>query len=184
MAHMTRRTLGFYRDSSSPVLADMGQIMDEVLDLYARKIQSKTIKVQREYQAHAEITVFPGEIRKVFSNLIANAIDAIRGQGIITVRVRNSHSWNRSALPGARITVADSGTGIMPADRHKIFEAFYTTKKDTGTGLGLWLSRDIVQKHRGSISVRSQHNGTVFSVFIPAKSIPVSTKVDRERRTA
>ena len=184
MAHMTRRTLGFYRDTSSPVPADMSQIMDEVLELYASKLHSRAIKVQKEYQAHAEVAVFPGEIRKVFSNLIANAIDAIRRQGTITVRVRTSHSWNQSRLLGARITVADSGMGINPADRRKIFEPFYTTKKETGTGLGLWLSKDIVQKHGGSISVHSKRNGAVFSVFIPQKSIPVSTEANGERRTA
>src|SRR5437016_69890 len=183
MAHMTRRTLGFYRDASSPVPADMGQIMDEVLGIYARRIESKAIKVQKEYQRHSEMAVFPGEIRKVFSNLIANAIDAIRGQGTITIRVRNSRNWKYSALAGVRITVADSGIGIMPGDRRKIFEPFYTTKKETGTGLGLWLSKDIVQKHGGTIAVRSKNTGTVFSVFIPGKSIAVSTKVD-QRQTA
>src|SRR6266853_1928383 len=184
MAHMTRRTLGFYRDTSSPVPADMSQIMDEVIEIYSRKLESKAIKVQKDYQAHAEMTVFPGEIRKVFSNLIANAIDAIKRQGTITVRVRNSHSWNSSAQPGARITVADSGIGIKPADRRKIFEPFYTTKKETGTGLGLWLSKDIVQKHGGSIAVRSERNGTVFSVFIPAKFVPISKEIDGARQTA
>lgn len=184
MAHMTRRTLGFYRDTSSPVPADMRQIMDEVLEIYARKIESRAIKVQKGYQVHGEVTVFPGEIRKVFSNLIANAIDAIKRQGTIMVRVRNSHSWNSCEHLGVRITVADSGTGIKPEDRRKIFEPFYTTKKETGTGLGLWLSKDIVQKHGGSILVRSKPNGTVFSVFIPAKSIPISSKVGEERQTA
>jgi signal transduction histidine kinase len=87
-------------------------------------------------------------------------------------------------LPGARVTVADSGTGITPADKQKIFEPFYTTKKETGTGLGLWLSKDIVQKHSGCISVRSKSTGTVFSVFVPSKSLPISTKADRERRMA
>src|SRR5947199_6275773 len=183
MAHMTRRTLGFYRDTSSPVPADMGQIMDEVLGIYARRIESKAIKVQKEYQRHSEMAVFPGEIRKVFSNLIANAIDAIRGQGTITIRVRNSRNWKYSALAGVRITVADSGTGFALADRRKIFEPFYTTKKETGTGLGLWLSKDIVQKHGGTIAVRSKNTGTVFSVFIPGKSVAASTKVD-QRQTA
>ena len=83
-----------------------------------------------------------------------------------------------------RTTVADSGHGIKPADVSVIFEAFYTTKKETGTGLGLWLSKDIVQKHGGSITVRGERNGTVFSVFIPAKSVPVSTEIDGERQTA
>jgi len=83
-----------------------------------------------------------------------------------------------------RVTVADSGTGIAPADKRKIFEPFFTTKKETGTGLGLWLSKDIVQKHSGSISVRSKSNGTIFSVFVPSKSIPISTKADGERQMA
>jgi signal transduction histidine kinase len=147
-------------------------------------MESKAIKVQKDYQAHAEVAVFPGEIRKVFSNLIANAIDAIQRQGTITVRVRNSHSWNSSAQSGARITVADSGIGIKPADRRKIFEPFYTTKKETGTGLGLWLSKDIVLKHGGSIAVRGERNGTVFSVFIPAKLVPISKEIDGEQQTA
>src|SRR5437764_4681323 len=181
MAHMTRRTLGFYRDTSSPVPADMGQIMDEVLGIYARRIESKAIRVQKEYQRHSKMAVFPGEIRKVFSNLIANAIDAIRGQGTITIRVRNSRSWKYFALPGVRITVADSGTGFALTDRRKIFEPFYTTKKETGTGLGLWLSKDIVQKHGGSIAVRSKNTGKVFSVFIPGKSVAVSTKVEQRQ---
>src|SRR5258708_22836377 len=128
IAPITRRTLGFYRDTSSPVPAAMSQIIYEVIEIYSRKLESKAIKVQKDYQAHAEMAVFPGEIRKVFSNLIANAIDAIKRHGTITVRVRNSHSWNSSAQPGARITVADSGIGIKPADRRKIFEPFYTTK--------------------------------------------------------
>jgi signal transduction histidine kinase len=93
----------------------------------------------------------------------------------------NSHDC--SGLYGVRITVADSGTGISPADRGKIFEPFYTTKKETGTGLGLWLSREIVQKQSGSIRVRSQQNGTVFSLFIPAKSA-ISAGIDGRHNVA
>jgi PAS domain S-box-containing protein len=184
MAHMTRRTLGFYRDTRSPRPIDLSRIMDEVLELYDARLQSKLIQVRKEYQAHSAVTVFPGEIRKVFSNLIANAIDAIQGQGVITIRLRKSQAWKHSGPPGVRITVADSGTGIRPEDKRRIFEPFYTTKKETGTGLGLWLSKDIVEKHGGSIAVHSKHTGgTVFSIFIPQKS-PIATEIDSQRQTA
>ena len=189
MAHMTRRTLGFYRDTSSPVHVDLANLMEDVLALYARKLETKRIVVEKEYQTHAEVAAFPGEIRKVFSNLIANAIDAVSSGGHITVRVRNARDWGNPGHSGVRTTVADSGYGINSADVSSIFDPFYTTKKDTGTGLGLWLSKDIVLKHGGSISVRSstqqrRNCRTVFSVFIPAQETAVSEGVPQERRMA
>ena len=189
MADMTRRTLGFYRDSSSALPVAFGDLMDEVLALYGRRVASKSIEVRRDYQTHAEVSVFPGEIRKVFSILIANAIDAVGNRGRIIVRIRNSHNWRRG-IPGVRVAVADSGPGIKRADSNKIFEPFYTTKKDTGTGLGLWLSRDIVRSHDGTIRVRSivpdgKVCRTVFSVFIPATQEKLnSADVDQQRRSA
>jgi signal transduction histidine kinase len=87
-------------------------------------------------------------------------------------------------MPGVRVTVADSGSGIKPLDKARIFDPLYTTKKDTGTGLGLWLSKDIVQKHGGSISVRSRRGCTVFWVFIPANSIPISVSIEEAKQTA
>jgi len=180
-AHMAKQTLGFYRDSSPPIAVDVIQTMDEVLELYMRKFESKGIGVQRDYQTSTKVTAFPGEIRQVFSNLISNAIDAMTGSGCISVRIKNSHEWKDGHLGGVRVTVVDSGTGISSASRKKLFEPFYTTKKDVGTGLGLWLSKEIVHKHGGSISVRSSiqpgRSGTIFSVFIPAQLAGAS---DRE----
>ena len=185
MAHMTRRTLGFYRDTSSPVDVDLAELMEDVLALYERPMESKRISIQKEYRTHAEVTVFPGEIRKVFSNLIANAIDAVSYGGHITVRMKNARDLRNPEQFGVRTTVADSGHGIKPADVSVIFEAFYTTKKETGTGLGLWLSRDIVQKHGGSIALRSSTRNdrncrTVFSVFIPAQKIAASAAEEQQ----
>ena len=185
MAHMTRRTLGFYRDTSSPIDVDLAELMEDVLALYQRPMESKRIKIQKEYRTHAEVTVFPGELRKVFSNLIANAIDAVSSGGHITVRVKNARDWRNPEQFGVRTTVADSGHGIKPADVSVIFEAFYTTKKETGTGLGLWLSKDIVQKHGGSIALRSSTRNdrscrTVFSVFIPAQRIAASASEEQQ----
>jgi len=189
MADMTRRTLGFYRDTSSAIPVLPAEVMDEVLALYAHRLQSRLIDLKRDYQTHNEVSAFPGEIRKVFSNLIANAIDAVSNRGRITIRIRNSQDWGNLAVRGVRITVADSGSGINPVDKRKIFEPLYTTKTETGTGLGLWLSKDIIQSHGGSISVHSggwpgPNCRTVFSVFIPAKSALSSATVEEERQTA
>ena len=185
---MTRRTLGFYRDSSSAIPLLPAEIMDEVLSLYARRLQSKSVEIKKDYQPTVEMTAFVSEIRKVFSNLIANAIDAIDSRGQVTIRIRNSCDWRSPNVRGVRVTVADSGSGITAADKRRIFEPLYTTKREMGTGLGLWLSRDIVQNHGGSISV---HSGrwpatckTIFSVFIPTKAALQSDVVAYGRLTA
>ena len=171
VAHMTRQTLGFYRDSSSATRLDVPKIMDEVLALYMRKFESKGIGVQKQYCDPMAVTAFAGEIRQVFSNLVANAIDAMTDRGCVTIKIANSREWKNADLAGVRVTVADSGSGISPATRPRLFEPFYTTKRDVGTGLGLWLSKEIVEKHGGSISVRSSiqpgRTGTTFSVFLP-----------------
>jgi two-component system CheB/CheR fusion protein len=172
VAHMTRQTLGFYRDTLSPVPVNVAQTLDEVVDLYQRKLQASRIEVQKDYANAVEVIAFPGELRQVFSNLIANAIDAMSNGGQLTLRVTPSRN---DGVAGVRVTVSDSGSGIRPEHRHKLFEPFYTTKKDVGTGLGLWLSKEIVQKHGGSIlfrsSVRPGCAGTVFSVFLPIGAV-------------
>jgi len=98
---------------------------------------------------------------------------------MLRIRVHPGRELNHSGRPGARIVIADSGSGIRPEQRKRLFEPFYTTKKDVGTGLGLWVTQEIVQKHGGRISLRSSagqdRSGTVFSIFLPADpSIAVS----------
>src|SRR5439155_26632647 len=118
-----------------------------------------------------------GEIRQVFSNLIANSIDAMPGGGTLSLRVSKSHDWSDGTRLGVRVVIADTGSGIAPAQQNKLFEPFFTTKRDVGTGLGLWVSKNIVLKHEGSIQLRSSvrpgKSGTVFSVFLP-ESKPAS----------
>jgi PAS domain S-box-containing protein len=170
VAHLTRQTLGFYRENSTPGPVQLAELVDEVLELYARKLKYKNIKVQREYGGKDRIFALAGEIRQVIANLVANSIDAVGEGGRMTIRV--------SLLPGAakgnrekvRLTIADNGTGIDPEHRKHIFEPFFTTKQSVGTGLGLWVTSEIVKKHSGLIRVRSQKGrGTVFSVFFPAE---------------
>jgi len=170
VASLAQQTLGFVREANSPALANPAQIMDEVLALYSRKLESKKICVLREYGPDCEIIGYPGELRQLLANLLVNAVDALPPGGNLRVRVAAGHEW-RNGAPGVRITVADNGRGIPRESRDRIFEAFYTTKKDAGTGLGLWVSQGIVQKHHGSIRVRSRTDGavsgTVFSIFLP-----------------
>jgi PAS domain S-box-containing protein len=172
IAHVTRQTLGFYRETTSPHLMDLPKVVEEVLSLYLPRIQAKNLRLSREYDKTVQITGLPGEIRQVVSNLVANAIDALPVEGALRIRVHHAKELNNSHRPGGKIVIADTGSGISPAHRKKLFEPFYTTKQDVGTGLGLWVSREIVQKHGGSITLRSSvvpdHSGTVFSIFLPA----------------
>jgi signal transduction histidine kinase len=107
----------------------------------------------------------------VFANVIRNAIEAVPQGGTITLHVFASQEWNGVRRPGARVVIADTGSGISPENRERIFDPFFTTKGENGTGLGLWISGGIILKHGGSIRVRSStrcdHSGTVFNVFLP-----------------
>jgi len=171
IAHVARQTLGFYRDTTSPHLMNLPKIVNEVLSLYLPRIQAKHINLSREFDETVQITGLAGEIRQVVSNLVANAIDALPMQGTLRIRVHHAKELTNSGRPGGKIVIADTGSGISPAHRKKLFEPFYTTKQDVGTGLGLWVSREIIQKHGGNITLRSSvapgHSGTVFSIFLP-----------------
>jgi PAS domain S-box-containing protein len=179
IAQITKNTLGFYRDTASPTVVDISQILEEVLSLYARKLHFKRIMLRPDYGDGIKIMGYPGEIRQIFANLIANAIEALSEDGFLAIRASKAQSPNGDSRPGVRVTFLDNGSGIAPAHRKKIFEPFYTTKKDVGTGLGLWLTRNLVLKHHGSLLVRSSvrpgRTWTAFSVFLPDQ--PRSNKI-------
>jgi signal transduction histidine kinase len=155
---------------------DPSAIMDEILQLYSRKLCGRHISVTKRYRGSCQISGYAGELRQLLANLLVNAVDAMADGGSLQVRVAHIQSTPHHG-DGVRITVADNGTGIPHHSLQQIFEPFYTTKKDAGTGLGLWVSRGIVQKHGGSIRVRSRSNGhqpgritgTVFSIFLPER---------------
>ncbi len=121
----------------------------------------------------SEVIGIAGELRQVLSNLLANSLDACASGATIRVDAASASDPRDPARTGVRITVADTGAGISPQHLESIFEPFFTTKKDTGTGLGLWVSRELVEKHGGSLRVRSstgpQRSGTVFSLFLPTR---------------
>jgi signal transduction histidine kinase len=131
---------------------------------------TRHITVHRDYAEHDEVVCFAGDLRQVFANLIANALDAITGTGHVTLRTRRSRDW-KTGRPGVRVLIADDGCGMSPETQHGLFEPFFTTKPATGTGLGLWVSEEIIRNHRGTIRLRSSQQpgrtGTTFAVFFP-----------------
>ena len=173
VAHITRQTLGFYRDTSSPARFNVAETIDDLLLLYEKRFESRRIKVLKQYDKEIEITALAGEIRQAFSNLITNAIDAMPNGGTLVVKVAKACDWSGFHLHGVRVTILDTGSGIEVRHRKSVFQPFFTTKTDVGTGLGLWITRGIVEKHQGTIRMKSstgqERHGTVFSIFLPAE---------------
>jgi PAS domain S-box-containing protein len=174
ISEITQQTLRFYRQSTLPTRANMSELLDSVLTIYRGRLNALNIQVERDFNADMDLFCFSGELRQVFANLVGNAIDASAGGGRLLVRARRSHNWKEpEQTPGVRFVVADTGLGMERAVRDRVFEAFFTTKEVTGTGLGLWVSHEIILKHRGLVHVRSRMaqeeraSGTVFQIFIP-----------------
>src|SRR5208282_5393115 len=134
VARLAQQTLGFVRDTSSPGSMDPAAIMDEVLRLYSSKLLSRQIRVTRRYRSSCEVAGYSGELRQLLANLLVNAVDAMADGGSLQVRVAMGRDWS-NGREGIRITVADNGSGIPRDKLRQIFEPFYTTKKETGTGL-------------------------------------------------
>jgi PAS domain S-box-containing protein len=175
VAQITVQTLRFYRRSTQTARADIHELLETVLALLESRVRRMQVEVIRELHPIPLMLVHDGEIRQVLVNLIGNAIDALHDGGQLRLRTRPSRDWNDGRV-GVRISVADNGTGMSAATLARIFEPFYSTKGITGTGLGLWVSKEIVDKHQGTLRVRSrerkdgQPGGTVFSLFIPEEN--------------
>jgi PAS domain S-box-containing protein len=178
ITEITQQTLRFYRQPTQPSRVTLEELLDSVLNLYQGRIHALDLRVERDYDAGLTLFCFAGEIRQVFANLVGNSIDASSSGGRLVIRARRSRDWNNPEQTGIRFVVADTGAGMETDVRAHIFEAFFTTKEVTGTGLGLWVSQEIILKHHGLVRVRSRiaaptsaaarHNsGTVFEIFIP-----------------
>ncbi len=171
VSHLTRQTLGFYRETGGMRQVELSEIVLSLLTVFASKARNRSIKLEREINTDQAICAIPGEIRQVVANLLGNSIDAIHGGGRIRIRVSSAQRWRNVREPGVRVTIADTGIGIAAEVRPKIFEPFFTTKRDVGTGLGLWVSKSIVDHHHGTIQLRSSvvpgKSGTAVSVFLP-----------------
>lgn len=174
IAHITRQTLGFYREVAAPSTFRVRLLFDSIADLMQAKIASTRAAVHLECDKKLEVTAHQGELRQVFSNLLRNSLDAISEGGSITLRAASAH-FARDGRCTVRISVSDNGHGISPAALSNIFQPFFTTKGLVGNGLGLWVSKQIVEKHGGTIKVRSSTSGpfrgTTFSVMLPVEVI-------------
>jgi PAS domain S-box-containing protein len=173
VSHITRQTLSFYREAKQPVTLSVSALLDDVLELQARRMQMARIEVQKRYATPGQLQGFPVELKQVFLNLIGNAIQAMPDGGKLRVSVRETGRYNGST-PGISVSILDTGAGIKSEDAKHLFEPFFSTKSEKGTGLGLWISRGIVQKYEGNITFRSVRSGedsaTCFRVFIPLRS--------------
>lgn len=176
ISEITQQTLRFYRQSTQPGRTTLAELLDSILSLYQGRVNALNLRVERDYDPETELFCFAGEIRQVFANLVGNSIDAAGNGARLVVRARRSRNWSDPSETGVRFVVADSGCGMEPEVRERIFEAFFTTKEVVGTGLGLWVSHEILMKHRAIVHVRSRaahpdypgrSTGTVFEIFLP-----------------
>jgi PAS domain S-box-containing protein len=168
VAQIAQQTLGFYRDTARPAEIDLSAMLHSILDLFSRKLVFKRLVCRPQIQPGLRVFGLQGEIRQVFSNLLVNAIDASHDSEI-TIRARNCIVDGK---PGTSCIIADRGTGIPASVRERLFSPFITSKHSLGTGLGLWVTRGIVEKHGGTITYRSRTHppaGTVFRVFLPTE---------------
>jgi signal transduction histidine kinase len=148
------------------------ELVESALALYHARLMYAQIVIERDFRDCPPILGMAGELRQVIVNLVGNALDAMAvSGGTLKLRITNTREYSNGSRPGIRFTISDTGSGIHPEIKKKLFEPFISTKGDTGTGLGLWVSYGIVQKHSGKIQVKSSAispaTGTVFSVFLP-----------------
>ena len=188
VSQITQQTLRFYRQSSNPSLISPGDLLDSVLGLHQGRLNATNVKVLRRYRDSVELRALSGEIRQLFANLVGNALDAMPKGGRLFLDVGASRGWKEPEVRGVRVVVADTGCGMTEAVLQRIFEPFFTTKEVTGTGLGLWISSEIIAKHQGTVRVRSrpanngEGGGTVFMLFFPFNGL-AEAGVDQRKRS-
>jgi signal transduction histidine kinase len=169
LSHITARSLKFYRQRTSPTLTALDEVIDSVVYFHDPSIRLHSTRVERRYRPAPPVLCLPGEIQQVFTNLISNALDALAEKGRLILAVHPAN--DRAGRDGVRVTIADSGSGMDNYMFDRLFHPFVTTKGEAGTGLGLWVSKGILDKHHARISVRSKPGcGTVFRLFFPLKA--------------
>jgi signal transduction histidine kinase len=169
VAHITRQTLGFYRESNEAQRVELQPLIESVLRLYSNKLSSKNIRVEQDFSQCPPMLGVPGELKQVISNLVSNAVDAVSSNGSIRLRTQGVENHNGGRI---QLVIEDDGPGIAPENRARIFEPFFTTKKEIGTGLGLWVTKEIIERHGGTITVSSPNGngptpGATFVIDLP-----------------
>ena len=164
LSHITARSLKFYRQRTAPAKIALEEVLDSVVYFHDPAIRVRGIAVERRFRPAPLVLCQPGEIQQVFTNLISNALDAIPDRGRLILEVRPSPS-------GVVVTIADNGSGMDAQMLQRLFHPFVTTKGEAGTGLGLWVSKGILDNHHATIAVRTRPgSGTVFRIFFPTST--------------
>jgi PAS domain S-box-containing protein len=167
---IANQTLRFHKQPSNPQAVGCSELISSVLGIYQGKLRNAGIKVEMQYRAELPIVCFEGDIRQVLNNLVGNAIDAMPNGGRLLLRCRKATHWPTGGK-GLVLTIADTGAGMDSEVLPKIFQPFFTTKGIGGTGLGLWVSQEIADRHNGALKVRTSQcegrSGTVFTLFLP-----------------
>ena len=183
VSHIARQTLGYYKDTGAPVSTHIHELIQNVLSVYNSKMLSSNIAVDSRFDDIPKISVSKGEMLQVFSNVIANAIDAMKQGGVLTIATRNVLS---EAQPAIEIVIRDSGIGIDQHNLQHVFEPFFTTKGILGTGIGLWVAKQLVSRRGGHITIASsttpKNSGTTVTVLIPFALPPYSLEGDLNER--
>ena len=184
VSHITTQTLRFYRQSTRPARTDLAELVETVLALYEARLRDHDIVVVREFRPTPLVTVYDGEIRQVLANLVGNALDAMTANlaggesaGRLLLRLRSSRNW-RTGEECVSVLVADTGSGMDAQTLRRIYEPFFSTKGVTGTGLGLWVSQEIIARHHGGVRVRTSQrvpSGTVFRLVLPVDATPTAS---------
>jgi PAS domain S-box-containing protein len=181
VSHIARQTLGYYKDTGSPTEVHLHDLIQNVLTVYNSNLLSAGITVDARYNDLQKIAVSRGEMLQIFSNIIANSIDAMRQGGALHISVRK---FAGTTGDGIQAIIRDSGVGITREHMEKIFEPFFTTKGDLGTGLGLWVAKQLLEKRGGQISVASstekENSGTTITIFIPYAQLALGSRGGQE----
>jgi two-component system CheB/CheR fusion protein len=176
VSQITQQTLKFHRQTGLPRSVNLSEVVDGVLSFFRSKLAQAGVAVKLRAEAETAVPCMPSEAQQIFANLVTNAIDAMPHGGRLTIRLRPSLDWRDRATRGMRITFADSGVGMSRDTLRRIFEPFFTTKLDIGTGLGMWVVAQLVERHNGQVRVwstqREGRSGTAFSIFLPLDSKP------------
>jgi PAS domain S-box-containing protein len=172
---ISTQTLRFSR-RTKPAIVKVSAVLQSTLSLLSPKLKLGTVAVSTDVRGEPELLIAPGELQQILVNIINNAVDAMKANGQLRIRICRSVNWKDRRLTGVRITIADGGSGMTAETLRRIREPFFTTKDSSGTGLGMWVVQQLVSKYKGRLSIRTStkahRQGSSFSVFFPSTTLP------------
>ena len=167
VSRIARQTLGYYRDNGSAARLFLHDLVQDVLKIFYPRMRALGIRVECRFDDPQLVEANRGELLQVLSNIIGNSIDAMASGGLLDIHVAKTHSPEA----GVRVVICDQGIGIRQEDLPRVFEPFFTTKGERGTGIGLWVAKQLVERRHGKIAMTSRtqpgDSGTTTSLFIP-----------------